>query len=226
MLRENLNSTRIFLQEHLNLRYKYRDDWRRENIYELPMDALREAVANALMHRDYFVSGANISVCIFDNRVEVSSPGGLPKPLTVKDLGKISKRRNETIADLFSRLDFVEKLGTGINKMRYWMKKYGLEIPQIETNGFFTIVFNRPFEESKRELSVKNVGKKERKESILKKIKTNEPFTMKTLSKELMVNEKTIERDIKELKKEVKIKFAGSKRSGYYKIMEVRYANT
>ena len=106
------------------------------------MNAMREAVANALMHRNYFVSGANISICIFDNRVEISSPGGLPKPLTMKDLGRKSKRRNEIIADLFSRLDYVEKLGTGISKMRRWMREYGLKIPKIETNGFFTVIFN------------------------------------------------------------------------------------
>ena len=191
------------------------------------MDALREAVANALIHRDYFITGANISVCIFDDRVEITSPGGLPKPLTVRDLGKISKRRNETIADLFARLDFVEKLGTGINKMRYWMKEYGLEVPKIDTNGFFTIVFNRLVNKGKRKMSVKNVGKmsvknvgkSKRKELILKRIKSNEPFTIMTLAKEFRVNEKTIERDIHELKKDTKIKFVGPKRKGHYEII-------
>jgi len=92
-LLENLIRARVYLQEHLNVRYEYRENWKRENIYEIPLDALREAVANALMHRDYFITGANITVAIFDNRVEISSPGGLPKPLTVKDLGKMSKMR-------------------------------------------------------------------------------------------------------------------------------------
>jgi len=115
----------------------------------------KDVVANALMHRDYFISGANISVCIFDNRVEITSPGGLPSPLTIKDLGRKSKRRNETIADLFSRLDFVERLGTGISKMRRWMKEYGLKMPKIETNGFFTITFNRAIGDRKGKMSVK-----------------------------------------------------------------------
>jgi len=141
---ENLISTRTYLEEHLNAKYKYRKDWKRENVYELPLDALREAVANALMHRDYFVTGANVVVAIFDDRVEISSPGGLPKPLTIKDLGRISKRRNDTIADLFSRLEYVEKLGTGINKMRSWMKESGLKAPVIEVNGFFRVTFYRP----------------------------------------------------------------------------------
>jgi len=203
-LLENLNNARIYLQEHLNVRYEYRKDWKRESVYELPMNALREAVANALMHRDYFISGANISICIFDNRVEITSPGGLPKPLTLRDLGRKSKRRNETIADLFSRLDFVEKLGTGINKMKLWMKEYELKMPNIETNGFFTIDFNGAIVSKKgrmsvrnvSKVSVKNVGKKERKNLIIKKIITKEPFTLITLAKEFGVTEKTTERDI------------------------------
>ncbi|MEW6619492.1 MAG: HTH domain-containing protein [bacterium] len=76
-------------------------------------------------------------------------------------------------------------------------------------------------------VSVKNVGKvflkdatkKERKEYIYNKIKSKELFTFVTLAKELAVSNKTIERDIEELKKEGKIKFVGSKRSGYYEII-------
>jgi len=223
---ENFNSVRIYLKEHLNMRYEYKDDWRRENIYELPIDALREAVANALMHRDYFMSGANVSVCIFDDRVEIVSPGGLPKPLTMRDLGSKTKRRNEAIADLFSRLDYVEKLGTGINKMRRWMKGCGLKAPKIDTNGFFTITFDRPILIEKNGMSVKGVGKmsvkgagkKERKDLIIKKIETKESFTLVTLAKEFGVNEKTIERDIEELKKAGKIIFIGPKRGGHYEI--------
>ncbi len=101
----------------------------------------------------------NISICIFDNRVEIASPGGLPKPLTIRDLGSKSKRRNETIADLFSRLDFVEKLGTGISKMRRWTRAYGLKTPKMETNGFFTITFNRVIVDRKDKMLVKGVGK-------------------------------------------------------------------
>jgi len=99
------------------------------------------------------------------------------------------------------------------------MKEYGLEVPKIDTNGFFTIVFNRLVNKGKRKMSVKNVGKSKRKELILKKIKSNEPFTIITLAKEFRVNEKTIERDIHELKKDGKIKFVGPKRKGHYEII-------
>ncbi len=225
---ENFNSVRVYLKEHLNVRYAYKDDWRRKNIYELPLDALREAVANALMHSDYFMSGANISVCIFDDRVEIVSPGGLPKPLTLKDLGKKSKRRNETIADLFSRLDFVEKLGTGVGKMRRWMKEYGLKSPKIETNGFFTIIFGRPQKIEKdahemsiknvHEMSIKNVGKTERKKIILEKIRRKDFPSLSVAAKEFGVAIKTVYRDVEELKISGKIKFIGPKRGGRYEV--------
>ena len=69
-------------------------------------------------------------------------------------------------------------------------------------------------------MSVKNVGKKERKNLILEKVIANELFTLVTLSKELGVNEKTIERDIEELKRAGKIRFVGPKRSGLYKLLK------
>jgi len=203
---------RIMLEEGEGQRIEFKESF--------SASLAREAVVNALMHRDYFISGANISVCIFDNRIEITSPGGLPNPLTIKDLGRKSKRRNETIADLFSRLDFVEKLGTGISKMRRWMKEYGLKMPKIETNGFFTITFNRAIGDRKDKMSVKGVGKKERKNLILEKVITNELFTLVTLSKEFGVNEKTIERDIEELKRAGKIRFVGPKRSGHYELLK------
>jgi len=225
---ENLNKVYTYLQEHLNVRYEYGQDWRRRNIYELPLEALREATVNALIHRDYFMSGANISVCIFDDRVEVVSPGGLPKPLTVKDLGKKSKRRNETIADLFSRLDFVEKAGTGVRKMRQWMREHKLKPPKIEADGFFTIIFKRSQELAKNvpKMSLKNVPKMslkgfrriKRKEVILSTIRKKQSFTLITLARELGVARKTVIRDIEDLKKEGKIRFVGSKRTGYYEL--------
>lgn len=216
---DNINDARKYLQSHLNLRYEYKANWRRENIYELPLDALREAVANALIHRDYFISGANISLCIFDDRVEISSPGGLPKPLQLKDLGKKSKRRNEIIADIFSRLDFVEKLGTGINKMKRWMKEYGLVPPKIDINGFFTISFNRTKSvKNVGKKSVKNVGKEKRQLLILEIIAHNSSSTLRTIADELGVTEKTIERDIRQLKNKSKLRYVGPKRGGRYEI--------
>ena len=79
----------------------------------------------------------------------------MPKPLTKKDLGKLSIRRNEIIADLFSRLEYIEKLGTGIKKMKQWMEKYELKPPKIETTGIFTITFYRHVGKDVGKMSVK-----------------------------------------------------------------------
>jgi len=76
----------------------------RQDMYEIPIEVLREASVNALMHRDYSITGTQVSVEVFDDRVEIVNPGGLPKGLSVRDLGTVSSRRNELVSDLFFRL--------------------------------------------------------------------------------------------------------------------------
>lgn len=125
-----------------NTRTAYRiEKLRRENIPEYPMKALREAITNAVMHRDWFMDGANVFVEIYDDRIEVVSPGGLPRGMTLQDLGHKSVRRNALIADLLHRIDFIEKAGTGIKRIREDARKHGCPDPDFENNGFFTTVF-------------------------------------------------------------------------------------
>jgi len=125
-----------------NTRTAYRiERLQRENIPEYPMKALREAITNAVMHRDWFVDGANVFVEIYTDRVEVISPGGLPKGMSLADLGRKSIRRNALIADLLHRIDFIEKAGTGIRRIRDDVREQGCPEPEFETNGFFTVIF-------------------------------------------------------------------------------------
>jgi len=125
-----------------NTRTAYRiEGLRREDIPEYPMKALREAVTNAVMHRDWFMEGANVFVEIYTDRIEVSSPGGLPKGMKLSDLGRKSIRRNALIADLLHRITFIEKAGTGIKRMRDEAHDQGCPEPVFEENGFFTTIF-------------------------------------------------------------------------------------
>ncbi|MBU0567100.1 putative DNA binding domain-containing protein [bacterium] len=118
---------------------------RREEQYELPYLAIREAVANAVAHRDYRMP-SHIDVAIFDDRVEVWSPGGLPLGIEMKDLFKkhISVLRNPAIAEVLFLAGYIERWGTGIDKMNGLMQEYELPIPEYEEiSGSFVVVFRR-----------------------------------------------------------------------------------
>ncbi len=125
-----------------NTRTAYRiEKLQRENIPEYPVKALREAITNAVMHRDWFVDGANVFVEIHADHIEVVSPGGLPTGMLPEDLGHKSIRRNPLIADLLHRIEFIEKAGTGIKRMRDEARERGCPDPVYEATSFFTASF-------------------------------------------------------------------------------------
>lgn len=125
-----------------NTRTAYRiEKLRREDVPEYPMRALREAITNAIMPRDYFEVGANVFVEIYADRIEISNPGGLPRGLSRAELGTRSVRRNPLIADLLHRIAFIEKAGTGIRRMRQEARRHKCPEPQFAANGFFTATF-------------------------------------------------------------------------------------
>ncbi len=125
-----------------NTRTAYRiEKLQHEEIPEYPMAALREAITNAVMHRDWFFEGANVFVEIFADRIEVSSPGGLPKGMLLADLGHKSVRRNPLIADLLHRIAFIEKAGTGIRRMCDGARDQGYPVPEFSVENFFTAFF-------------------------------------------------------------------------------------
>ena len=125
-----------------NTRTAYRiQTLRREEICEYPLPALREAITNAVVHRDWFNEGANVFVEIYADRIEVVSPGGLPAGLSIAQLGKKSVRRNPLIADLLHRIDLIEKAGTGIGRMRDAARDHGSPEPTFDVDSFFTCCF-------------------------------------------------------------------------------------
>ena len=125
-----------------NTRTEYRiERLQREEIPEYPMAAIREALTNAVMHRDWFNEGANVFVEIYDDRIEIASPGGLPKGMRRADLGRRSVRRNPLIADLLHRIAFIEKAGTGIRRMREDARAHRCPSPAFDDDAFFTVKF-------------------------------------------------------------------------------------
>ena len=138
----NVNDAIIFLKKHLRISFKI-EGLRRENILELPEDALREAVINAACHRNYFEQGARIMVEIFDDRVDIVSPGGVCKGITPENFGTVSITRNSLVVNMFYRIGYIEQMGTGIMRMKEAAIDANVAEPRFELNNFFKVTFKR-----------------------------------------------------------------------------------
>ncbi len=138
----NIEEAILFLKKHLKIKYLIESTQRIE-ILEIPEVALREAVVNSVVHRDYFEKGSNIYVEIYDDKVEISNPGGLVKGLTELEFGKRSVTRNPLISSLLLRANYIEKLGTGINRIQKSLKEAELPYAEFDITNLFVIRFNR-----------------------------------------------------------------------------------
>lgn len=109
---------------------------RRSEKWTLPAVALREAIINAVVHADYSQRGAPIRLALFDDRLEVESPGALPFGLTVEDLWQgISRLRNRVIGRVFQEIGLVEQWGSGVQRMASACHEAGLPPPVLEEIG-------------------------------------------------------------------------------------------
>lgn len=142
---ENIEDALLYLRKHLQLRWEITNaSTRRQEILELPEAALREAIVNALCHRDYLMEGSQVMVEIFDDRVEIYNPGGLVKGLKPEEFGTRSICRNPLIAGLLLRCNYIEKLGTGIERIRAALKNADCPNLEVRFSSLFTLVFPRP----------------------------------------------------------------------------------
>lgn len=115
----------------------------REDVLEYPIKAIREIILNALIHRDYSIHTENepIRLTIFDDRIEISNPGGLYGRLSIDELGKVhSDIRNPFIASILEILEVTENRYSGIPTIYAEMKKAGLMEPKFESvRGTFKV---------------------------------------------------------------------------------------
>ncbi|MDV0446916.1 hypothetical protein MsAg5_07800 [Methanosarcinaceae archaeon Ag5] len=139
---ENIEQSLRYLKQNLKTRYVF-EGLTRKNILEIPEIALREAVINAVCHRDYFNKGSRIMIEIFDDRLEITNPGGIINGVTNENFGTVSMSRNPVLADLLFRAGYVEKMGTGVSRIQKSVKEAGLSDPIFETSGFFKVIFPR-----------------------------------------------------------------------------------
>ena len=103
----------------------------RQDIYEIPPDATRELIINAMVHRSYLDHGT-IQVAVYDNRLEITSPGKLPMGQTMERIKEgYSKIRNEALAHAFAYMNLIEHWGSGIPRIIYKVKAAGLREPEF-----------------------------------------------------------------------------------------------
>ena len=131
-----------WIMDKMRLEYVIKGTGSRVEKWELPLEVFREALVNALAHRDYYEQGAFTTVDLFDDRIEISNPGGL-LPLVAKHFGRRSLSRNPYIFSLFMRMNLVEHVGSGIGRMKELMLNAGLPEPEYETEGMFTVTLRR-----------------------------------------------------------------------------------
>lgn len=148
----------------------------RKTLEQVPFVAYREAVANAIVHRDYSIKAEN-RIEIYDDRIEIVSPGGLPIGITEEEYldGRISISRNKIISDLFFRLGIIERLATGIRRIRQYYRDYDVKpIFSITANSIKVIL---PFTNNNNNSSSERVNES-----------TNEYYSELTESERLLIN--------------------------------------
>jgi predicted HTH transcriptional regulator len=112
-----------------------------------PAVALREAIANAVAHRDLSITNAVIRVFVFSNRIEIDSPGGLLPGLTVENMLRLTRLRNRRLAELLYDIGTIERQGTGLRRMIAALRAAGQPDPVLENFGeslFVTLYAAKP----------------------------------------------------------------------------------
>ncbi|MBO4874644.1 MAG: putative DNA binding domain-containing protein [Bacteroidales bacterium] len=204
---------------------------------EVPEDALREILYNAICHKDYL--GPQIQMRVWDHHVEIWNDGELPSQITPENIEKVhaSYPRNKNLAFAFYKAGFIESWGRGWKKICDGFVAAGLPKPTIESKqGGVLVTFQRNNVNLKKQNSIDaqnvadgvavNVAEEltERQQIIIELIKKcaaqNVAVNTKYISEKLSVNRKTIQRDMTYLQERKLIKWIGADKNGHWEIIE------
>jgi len=183
---------------------------------EYPIEAIREAVTNAICHRNYKIS-SNVQIRVFDDRIEIWGCGPLPEPLTVEDLRKKhdSVLRNPLIGKCFFLIKYIEQWGTGTNRMIERCQNYRLPEPAFEEIGGSFVVTIRKYKISEEIMK----GLLEEEKIIMNYLKTENKINRKIGMQLLGVLKSTLLRIFKSLEKKGLIKKGGKGKNIYYMLV-------
>ena len=208
-----------WLKKKLDVRYDIEGagSQPRKEIWEIPETVFKEAIINALAHRDYYDKGARITIEVFNDRVEISNPGGLISGIPKNEFGKRSLSRNPLIFGLFERIRMVEQVGSGIGRMRELMIEADLTEPDFNTEGMFTVTVRRPFDFNKWvDKWVENLTNN--RVNIIKAIHENSKVSKRELEDKVGLSATAIDNNLDALKDLGLIERVGSAKGGHWQI--------
>ena len=233
-IQEQMESAYQYVLEKINMGMMIKGMYR-QDVYELPTDSIRELIANAVAHRSYLEPG-NIQVALFDDRLEITSPGMLLNNVTIaKMMEGYSKPRNPAIARAFAYMKIIEKWGTGIPRLFEACEEYGLPKPElIDFDGYFRVNMYRKRgtnAETNRETGT-NIETNtktntemldtdtESVERILSLMREKPAITVKTIAQQLELSVGGVRYHINKLKKDGIVEHIGSSKKGTWVIHE------
>lgn len=207
-----------FIKKILRIKIKI-IQFKREEIFEYPLEVIRELLVNALIHRDYSITQNRIQCYFFDDRMEITSPGGLVRSVKLENILSERFARNPNISRAMRILGYCEELGTGLIRVKYLLNEYNLPEPKFEEepNLFRVTIFNTSITDKFKNI-IKNKEKQlnQRQKSIIKYIIENGSIKTKECQKILNVSRMTTIRDLSILLNYGFLERRGQGRGTYY----------
>jgi ATP-dependent DNA helicase RecG len=208
------------IKNAINVVYNIEGKLTREEIWDYPLDALREALANSITHRYYFNYGIQTQIKIHEDHIWFFNPGGLFGGMTIEKL-KLphpSATRNPLIADIFFRAGIVEVQGSGMNRMLTSLEEAGLPEPNFkeEFDGFSVYMFKGYTEEIFKEM-----GLNERQIKAMSYVSERGSISIKEYLE--LVPEKsrgTLKRDLSDLVDRELVKPVGAQKTRKYELIK------
>lgn len=194
----------------------------RQESTEYPVAVVREAIVNAVAHRDYSVRGEGIRILMFSDRMEIYSPGRLPGHVTLENLQDERYSRNEAIVAVLTDLGYIERLGYGIDRMIATMQEAGLPSPVFsEAAAGFQVSLQSSgaqlVSEAPEEQEWGHLFLNQRQEKALAFLRKNDRITNSDYQQLVPdVSPETIRRDLADLVEQNLLLKIGAKRATYY----------
>ena len=200
--------------------------------YEIPPKSIREVIANAVIHRSYLEPN-DIQVALYDNRLEITSPGMLLSGVNVKRMKEgYSKLRNRAIASVFAYVNIIEKWGSGIPRIMNEIREYGLQEPEfiIFENDFRVNIYRKNYNTTqstqgstqdiskKEKLDVKNLTETDK--IIINTIINNPEMSQKQIADNLNWTVNKVKYYMKKFKQKNILKYEGTSQNGKWEIQE------